>query len=861
MSNPTTAHPFSDQQIAALTKRAIDPQQAHEHGVLAIAGPDDFPEGCDAWWSKHTPGLLFPWTSPDGETTWQYRPDTPVDIDGAELKYLYPKGSGSVLNVLKTVDTDLALIQEGTCQSLAAKLYTNGVSVYGIGGCWSWRRGKVSLPELEVVEGKNVVLSFDADIATNPNVHSAAKALMKACLDEGALSVKFLIASSSGNTGLDDVLATRKPERRAKYLANLIEHAEKLPAAPKAAAVKKAAADDAKARLEADHDRPMIVVNDDRWKVINDLSTLLTTRWSGTRCFNHGGIISEFTGTSMRPLDKGIFLNLIQETSTPVQRVPKGDAEFFLPAWPDSQTIMAVTSRAGEYAPLDQIAHAPFVRPDGTICIEAGYDEATRTMLILTQALAGLDVPEHPTSFQVKQAVEFLQWWLTDILNKMPDAGSRANTLGLLLTPFTRGMYPTAPLAVIDGVDAGVGKGILMDLFSQVWKGTASTPQSYNDSDDENRKMIFSAVRSGADLIWLDEAHFLQGGSLSKNLTAPVIEERILGVSQIAAFPNRITWVSSGNQVQMKGDIFRRVYRIRIEPNGPWLDREQTTFTIPDIQNWTSKNRGKLLSAVLTIIRSWHLAGRPEVTKDFASFNEWQGIVGGILAHAGIEGFLEGRKVWREQADFGKQYWQEFLEWSLHQMGSGPFVLSDLVEAMKKSRFDVPTPPDMDDYTADGYARRLGQAFAKQAGRHGALRLIRGDTQLHGGKVQWRIEVVAEDADKTVSAPAEGTGDNGGNAYPTHEEKTSSKDDHEDAYTSYVNRGRAVTSVVSVPSTVADAHKSDNDILSQMFDSLGVPMSPCAKCGGEQTLLFGQWYACPVCDAETVASAQLRRTL
>jgi hypothetical protein len=179
LTSEVTPVGFSDDQIAALTKRAITPEVAAAFGVIAVQTDADMPPGLPDYWTEangYVPGLLFPYRSPDGETvTHQLRPDTPVVYDGDTKKYVFEKDAPSILNVARVGEADApVLITEGTCQTIAASMYAPmGFNVYGIAGAQSWMKRGVPTRDLAVVDGHDVFIVLDADAATNPNVYTA----------------------------------------------------------------------------------------------------------------------------------------------------------------------------------------------------------------------------------------------------------------------------------------------------------------------------------------------------------------------------------------------------------------------------------------------------------------------------------------------------------------------------------------------------------------------------------------------------------------------------------------------------------------------------------------------------------------
>lgn len=234
--SPWDGLPLTPNHREILAAAAISPDVARTVGIRSITNPSELPAPFAHYGAKAVPAIAFPWTSPSGKTHVQLRPDVPVeDADGNVSKYLWPHGTSSTLNVLRPAENaELALIVEGTKQGLAAATHAPPtVAVYGVAGCRSWSTGGVPLADLEVFDGKPVVVAFDADLAGNADVHAAAVRLTDALIAEGATTVRYLMLPAGGKAGLDDVLGSRPADRRGTYLRRLIEQAKpKLPAKP-----------------------------------------------------------------------------------------------------------------------------------------------------------------------------------------------------------------------------------------------------------------------------------------------------------------------------------------------------------------------------------------------------------------------------------------------------------------------------------------------------------------------------------------------------------------------------------------------------------------------------------------------------
>lgn len=795
--------------VELLRAAAITPEVAHAVGLYSIRTPEELPEALVSWATIFTSGIAFPWHKPNGEIVVQVRPDQAIEWKGEDHKYLWPRGAGAVLNEARPVtdDHDTVLIVEGTKQTLAAAGYAPAnCAVYGVGGCRNWSNDGIPLSDFMLVEGKAVVVALDADAATNLEVYTAGLRIAKACLAEGATSVRFMrLGGVTGTNGLDDVLGKRPEDRRASWLTRQIADAEAKPAerTPKA----KKAAGRIQVTNAATAERPMVYVDGDRLTVINQITSELLMRWNAVRLFNHGQVISQLTSSrrleqsapTMRPVSKSAFVDLVQETAVTVRRGKEDDVMY---CYPEGLTIDAVMSRHDRFAELDRIARTPFVRKDGSICQAPGYDETSRTLLVLDESMADIRVPDEPTADDIHWAVKLItEEWLFDFFANMPTEADRTNTVALVLTPFVRGLVDVVPLAVVDGLQMGVGKNLLADVALAIpATGASLEPMPWSQDDEENRKVITSAFREGADVFVFDEAHKLQGAALARALTSAFWKDRQLGVSQMLGFPNQVTWVSLGNNVQVEGDITRRVYRIALRPQvaNP-QDRPASDFRLEQPRAWTERHRAEVVQAVLTLVRAWFAAGQPAAPKEvsFGSFERWERIVGGILYHAGFRDFLANTKQWRAETSFETTYWVAHVQWLLATFGSGkPFSCSQASDAMRRDPHSEP-PPGMTDLSENprDYNRKLGQAYARHNERFFAgVRLVRLEERLHDNKIAWTVvggkgdeapgggedptPGPVTDSDQLTTEVAQfadrgGSGGNGGNPTPTHVQKKS----------------------------------------------------------------------------------------
>jgi len=117
-------------------------------------------------------------------------------------------------------------------------------------------------------------------------------------------------------------------------------------------------------------------------------------------------------------------------------------------------------------------------------------------------------------------------------------------------------------------------------------------------------------------------------------LTARSWSVRVLGTARHVELLNRATWVVTGNNVSVRGDLARRCYRIRLDPSmeKPW---QRNSWKHPDLLSYAKQKRCEIVAALLTLIKYWANNGAKMFTERvLGSFDRWCKIAGGILAAA-----------------------------------------------------------------------------------------------------------------------------------------------------------------------------------------------------------------------------------
>jgi hypothetical protein len=406
-----------------------------------------------------------------------------------------------------------------------------------------------------------------------------------------------------------------------------------------------------------------------------------------------------------------------------------------------------------ELPALDGVATTPYLDGDGGVIAADGYNPATR-LVLHTSGLKMPAVSEAPGAEDVAQAVKLLtEDWLGDF----PFAGpaDRANAVAVLLTLTGRVFFGLVPLFVFDASTAGSGKGLLVTTISLIASGSAPQVMELPGDGEEQRKKITSALLAGQELIMWDESHVIQGRTLAAILTAENYSDRLLGGNKLITVMNRFTQVALGNNVEVWGDMKRRVVPSRLVPEVEHPEH-RTGFRHPDLEQWVRDNRGDLLAAVLTIWRNWIAKGRPKSGTGMGSFDRWARAVGGALDAAGIGGFRANTAAWLSDSE-DDDGWGEHLADLRTRFSDQWFTVADVAAAFGAGYLTRRPPLKRD--PEKSLAELLGYAYRGQRERwHGGLRLVRSAERgsATGGRM-WSVACRPETA-KPSSASSGSSG-------------------------------------------------------------------------------------------------------
>jgi hypothetical protein len=392
-------------------------------------------------------------------------------------------------------------------------------------------------------------------------------------------------------------------------------------------------------------ERDEIYVTTDEAQVVEDVVEVLPLV---ENLYQRGGLLVELVKEAelpeclLRDESGPRIINLamprLRESLTKVARFirPCGEGETE-PCHPPEWLIKQVDARKrwpGVHH-LEAIVQSPVMLSDGSILQQHGYD--ARSGLFFWPDGEFPLVPDAPTIADALTACEQLLELVADFPFQKP--AHRAAWLASALTPLARHAFDgPVPLFSIDANIRGSGKSMLADSVGRIAHGRNLARTSAPADDEEARKKITSIALVAEQIVLMDNVIGTLGcASLDAALTGTTWSDRILGKSQMTGdLPLTTIWFATGNNLIFAADTSRRALHIRLQSD---LERpeDRQGFRHENLLEWVSEHRHRLAVAGLTILRAYHVAGRPrQDIKPWGSFEAWSRLVRHAIVWCGL---------------------------------------------------------------------------------------------------------------------------------------------------------------------------------------------------------------------------------
>lgn len=441
--------------------------------------------------------------------------------------------------------------------------------------------------------------------------------------------------------------------------------------------------------------------------------------------YQWGGIPIYLLRGSAESIDSNWFRYIV---STEVQWFKygaggKGKA-VMVPEKGASSTIGAALSSIQMFAKeLKTVVRCPIYTSDGRLLTEPGYDAASKIYYHRT-----CDVPpvsEKPSEEEMGKASKLI---FSSLLRDFPfeDRRSRAHAFAALITPFVRFLIDgVTPLYVYESPRAGTGKTLLASLVPLIVRGYSAPIMLDPQNSTENKKLLTAALlKEPGGIIFIDNFRgFLGDPFLEAIITSSLFEDRVLGVSKNVRAANLSTFLISSNNPGMNADTHRRavVSRLDAKVQRPEL-RDPGTYRIPNLIPWVREHRGSLIWALLTMIQRWLSTGAVHAPVTLGSFENYAGVVGGILQANGIDGFLERRA---DELSPDDMEWEHFCAYWWERFAGEMVTAAKLIDSMTVHHNDLLASQLAKASTPRGMVSSLGMLLQRRTGQVVRLREVK----------------------------------------------------------------------------------------------------------------------------------------
>ncbi len=400
---------------------------------------------------------------------------------------------------------------------------------------------------------------------------------------------------------------------------------------------------------------------------------------------------------------------------------------------------------------LVAILEAPTLRPDGSILDREGYDAETG-LLVDFGGVEFAPVPLTPSQLDAARALEEL----SEIVKGFPfvEETDRAAAIAAILTALVRKSIPSAPLFTFTAPKPRSGKSLLADLVGLISTGHRPSVVTFNGDPAEEKKRLMALLSSGDCVVSFDNlSEPLGGDAICTILTQSTWTDRILGrndAGSAATVPTCATFLATGNNLTVQADLAARTVPCRIDPA---VERpEEREFDV-NLYEEVPRRRGELVAAGLTILRAYHVAGRPEQgCPTWGGFEAWTRWVRDPLVWLGMADAAAGRRHVEANDPVHQKLVGLLTTWH-EAVRSAPHTTAEIVRA---SGYSTPEAEALRGAileiagTAHGdiNLRTLGRFLATYVDRIEGGLVLRRDGLRHRSAPAWRVRNTSKGVDE-----------------------------------------------------------------------------------------------------------------
>lgn len=422
--------------------------------------------------------------------------------------------------------------------------------------------------------------------------------------------------------------------------------------------------------------------------------------------------------------------------------------------------------------PLVGIIESPTIRPDGTVLDRPGYDAATG--LLFTPGRTTFPaIATNPTREDAVAALGVVR----ELLAGFPFDAPHDLTIAIaaIATALVRRTVPSSPLFAFNAPKMGSGKTLLADVASLVATGRPAAVMTPAPDAEEEAKRLLVVLMEGDPVAVIDNISApWASDAMCSILSQETYKGRILGSSKNVSVPTATTWMATGNNLKIHGDLTTRVLRCDLDPQ---VERpEERTFTV-DLKSHIPEQRGAIAAAVLTILRAYHAAGRPRVdVPTFGRFEAWSTAVRAPLVWLGLADPCLSRADLEAEDTVRTGLVRVLAAWH-EAVGSERMTVQQIVGLTKD-----PTHDELREALME-IAGRAGEVNARSVGKW----LAKHEKRIEGGYRAEKATLLNGNQTWKVSLVRSGLSGNSGDCIPPYAEMSGDDKSHDKGETHPLN--------------------------------------------------------------------------
>lgn len=296
------------------------------------------------------------------------------------------------------------------------------------------------------------------------------------------------------------------------------------------------------------------------------------------------------------------------------------------PIDPSTGLVKAVLSVGGSRGinPIKGLIDHPMIDSNLRLIGKTGYDKPTQLLTefdandftVLDKALSEDEVKQH------------LEWIYAPFVGfELAGNEDKSILYAAIFSAVIRQILPVCPAFAADAPMQGSGKTLLAQTIAIIASGKLPTaiPAHGQQNDDEFRKRLFALLLEGEKACLFDNlVGVFDSAAFAAALTSETFSDRVLGESKTKTVMVRTLFLLTGNNLNIQGDMSRRVLRMRLRPKNDKLTQRKYDFNPIKM---ASTMRNQIISSVLSLINHWKRSDMPKASGTMTSFDDWDTLV------------------------------------------------------------------------------------------------------------------------------------------------------------------------------------------------------------------------------------------